>query len=503
MARLDPFLQLLAKHDMELLLLEPGHRPRLKKGATERVASQTVLTGEAIDQLLSEVAPQGRLGAGDLRSTKQFDYTLDTAIFHFQMTRSLDGWTALVAHGEERDPSRPQLQTPTSPGAESARKASGARSNEFPTAKEILGLTLDREASDLHLVSGQIPRLRVSGDLVALDEFGAPSKDDLRSLLMEVTPERSWQQFEGCHDADFAYELEGRARFRVNLFMDRLGIGAVFRQIPNQIPAMADLGLPESVRDLADLTKGLILVTGPTGSGKSTTLAAILNAINTKHPSHIITIEDPIEFVHPSKMCLVNQREIGVHTESFKQALRAALREDPDVVLVGEMRDLETTAIAIETAETGHLVFGTLHTTSAASTIERIVDQYPSDRQSQIRMMLASSLKAVVCQTLLKKKGGGRVAAFEILLCNSAVSNLVREGKTFQIISAMQTGRGSGMVTLTDSLVALVKQGLVEPDEAYRKAVDKDALVSKLSAAGISMARQSGSAVTQSAPPVG
>lgn len=502
MARLDPFLQLLAKHDMELLLLEPGHRPRLKKGATERVASQTVLNGEAIDQLLSEVAPPGRLGAGDLRSIEQFEYTLGSAIFHFQMTRSLDGWTALVAQGEEGQQSKPQLETPTSPSVASAT-TSGTRTNNFPTAKEILGLTLDREASDLHLASGQLPRLRVSGDLVALDEFGVPSQEDLRTLLMDVTPERSWDQFEASHDADFAYELEGRARFRVNLFMDRLGIGAVFRQIPNQIPSMADLGLPESIRDLADLTKGLVLVTGPTGSGKSTTLAAVLNAINIQHPSHIITIEDPIEFVHPSKMCLVNQREIGVHTESFKQALRAALREDPDVVLVGEMRDLETTAIAIETAETGHLVFGTLHTTSAASTIERIVDQYPSDRQSQIRMMLASSLKAVVCQTLLKKKSGGRVAAFEILLCNSAVSNLIREGKTFQIVSAMQTGRGSGMVTLTDSLAALVKQGLVEPDEAYRKAVDKDALVTKLSSAGISMASHSKSPATRSAPPVG
>jgi twitching motility protein PilT len=270
--------------------------------------------------------------------------------------------------------------------------------------------------------------------------------------------------------------------------------------IPAQIMTATDLGLSPFILQLCRLNKGLVLVTGPTGSGKSTTLAAIVDLINGEQDSHIITIEDPIEFVHASKRCLVNQREVGTHTESFQQALRAALREDPDIVLVGEMRDLETTAIAIETAETGHLVFGTLHTTSAPSTIERVVDQYPSDRQGQIRMMLATSLKAVVSQTLLKKKGGGRVAALEILFCTNAVSNLIREGKTFQIVSAMQTGRKSGMITLNDSLVSLVKEGLVDVDEAYKKAVEKEALVSKLSAAGIPVPNAAEAALPRTSP---
>ena len=497
MNRLDPVLRLLIKNDMELLLLEPGHRPRLKKGSTERVASQTVLTGEAIDQLLGELAPSDLLSGEDARSIAQFDYSMNGQVFCFQLSKSLDGWTALVAAGEKPVEVRPvelvssgsktATEPETPPIAEQVSAPPVETAGSFPSVVELLGLSLERDASDLHLGAGQVPRLRISGDLVVLDHLPAPTSETLEGRIKSFMPERCKKQFDSTNDVDFAYALEDRARFRVNVFRDRLGIGAVFRQIPNKIPSVEELGLPESLRGLADLAKGLVLVTGPTGSGKSTTLAAILDLINSEQMNHIITIEDPIEFVHPSKMCLVNQREVGVHTDSFKQALRAALREDPDVVLVGEMRDLETTAIAIETAETGHLVFGTLHTTSAPSTIERLVDQYPSDRQSQIRMMLAGSLKAVVSQTLLKKKGGGRVAAFEVLFCTSAVSNLIREGKTFQIISAMQTGRKIGMITLTESLVELVKKGLVEPDEAYRKAVDKEVLVNKLSAAGLAV----------------
>ncbi len=501
MARLDPVLRLLLKEQMELLLLEPGHRPRLKKGATERAASQTVLTGEAIDQLLSELAPQGLLSGEGARSIAQFEYSVSDQTFHFQLTRSLDGWTALVAPANA--PSEPPPPggrvadvVDQSPAKAKVAVTSDSKSGSFPSIIEILELILEHDASDLHLVAGQVPRFRVSGDLVSLDALPAPSDQVLEALIDGIMSERSRKQFEESNDADFAYALADRARFRVNVFRDRLGVGAVFRQIPTKIPTFADLGLPESLRTLADLSKGLVLVTGPTGSGKSTTLAAILDLINAEQKNHIITIEDPIEFVHPSKGCLVNQREVGVHTDSFKDALRAALREDPDVVLVGEMRDLETTAIAIETAETGHLVFGTLHTSSAPSTVERIVDQYPSDRQSQIRTMLASSLKAVVSQTLLKKKEGGRVAAFEILLCTSAVSNLIREGKTFQIVSAMQTGRGAGMLTMTESLFDLVKKGLVEPDQAFQKAIDKEALVSKLAAVDIAVPK-----ARQTSPP--
>ncbi len=287
------------------------------------------------------------------------------------------------------------------------------------------------------------------------------------------------------HDTDFAYEIEGLARFRANIFMDRKGMGGVFRIIPSKILTAEDLGLSKHILNLCDLSKGLVLVTGPTGSGKSTTLCAMIDHINRHRDDHLITIEDPIEFTHENKKCLVNQREVHNHTDSFKDALRAALREDPDIVLVGEMRDLETIAIAIETAETGHLVFGTLHTTTAVSTVDRIIDQFPADRQQQIRVMLSESLKGVIAQTLLPKKGGGRVAALEILIVTPAVSNLIREGKTFQIASSMQTGKNVGMVMLNDALFDLVQNGLVEPRDAYIKAVDKTNFESMLTRNGM------------------
>jgi twitching motility protein PilT len=260
------------------------------------------------------------------------------------------------------------------------------------------------------------------------------------------------------------------------MFRDRRGVGVVLRVIPSHIMSFQELGLPDSAKALCMLNKGLVLVTGPTGSGKSTTLATMVDYVNTNRSDHIITIEDPIEFVHDNKRCLVNQREVFGHTESFKRALRAALREDPDVVLVGELRDLETMAIAIETAETGHLVFGTLHTNTAVSSIDRMIDQFPPDRQEQIRVMLAESLKAVIAQILLKKVGGGRVAAYEILLGVPAVSNLIREGKSHQIPTIMQTSKRLGMRQMTDALAELVKKGLIDQDEALSKAVDKDAL---------------------------
>jgi twitching motility protein PilT len=278
--------------------------------------------------------------------------------------------------------------------------------------------------------------------------------------------------------------VPGIARFRGNMFRDRFGPGAVFRQIPFGILTPEQLGLPKSVLDLCYLTKGLVLVTGPTGSGKSTTLATLIDYINRNRHDHLITIEDPIEFVHENKKCLVNQREVHTHTRSFKDALRAALREDPDIVLVGEMRDLETIAIAVETAETGHLVFGSLHTTTAPSTVDRIIDQFPPDRQEQIRQMLSESLRGVIAQVLCKKIGGGRVAAYEILLSNHAVANLIRERKTFQLPSMMQTGRGQGMITLNDSLMDLVKRGIVEPMEAYLKAANKAEIKAALAKEG-------------------
>jgi twitching motility protein PilT len=357
----------------------------------------------------------------------------------------------------------------------------------LPAISRLLADLVTAKGSDLHLGAQQAPRWRVDGDLKVIAGYAPPTPERLAELLWAITPERNRVEFEARNDTDFAYELPGNGRFRVNLFRDRLGAGAVMRQIPEKIPTADELGLSEAVRNLSHLSKGLVLVTGPTGSGKSTTLAAIVDLINRTRNDHIITIEDPVEFVHPSRQCLVNQREVHVHTDSFKQALRAALREDPDVVLVGELRDLETISIAIETAETGHLVFGTLHTTTAISTVERLVDQFPGDRQGQIRMMLADSLKAVIAQTLLKKVGGGRIAAQEILLGSPAVSNLIREGKTFQLASAMQTGRARGMILLNDALLDLVKRGLVDPREAYLKAVDKENLAKAFKAAEIEL----------------
>jgi twitching motility protein PilT len=347
----------------------------------------------------------------------------------------------------------------------------------------LLDDMLDRRASDLHLSSGSVPVLRVDGDVVPAPEYGPISPERLAAMIWSIAPERNREEFEARRDTDFAHETP-RARFRVNVFADRKGIGTVMRQIPSRIMSASDMGIPQAVLDLCALPKGLVLVTGPTGSGKSTTLAALVDHVNRTRDDHIITIEDPIEFVHANQRCLVNQREVGTHTESFKSALRAALREDPDVVLVGELRDLETIAIAIETAETGHLVFGTLHTNTAPSTVDRIIDQFPADRQSQIRMMLSESLRGVISQTLCKRIGGGRVPAMEILLCSSGVANLIREGKTFQIPSVMQTARGQGMVMLNDSLLDLVKRKLVEPREAWSKAVAKAELKQMLERAG-------------------
>jgi len=329
------------------------------------------------------------------------------------------------------------------------------------------------------------PLVRKDGEIKVLDE-SAPVFDteSMWTMLEPIIPERNREEFGRRHDSDFAYEIAGLGRFRSNIFMDRKGPGAVFRVIPSKILTAEDLGLSPHILKLCQLNKGLVLVTGPTGSGKSTTLCAMVDYMNRNRSDHIITIEDPIEFVHENKACLINQREVHTHTDGFKQALRAALREDPDIILVGEMRDLETVAIAIETAETGHLVFGTLHTTTAASTVDRVIDQFPADRQAQIRVMLSESLRGVISQTLCRKIGGGRVAALEVLIVTPAVGNLIRESKTFQIQSMMQVGKAVGMVTLNDALLDLVNKKLVAPEEAYAKAVDKAGLETALKRLG-------------------
>ncbi len=352
----------------------------------------------------------------------------------------------------------------------------GAPSLERPLDR-LLRRLVEVGGSDLHLASTRAPMIRLHGEMQLFPDATVPlSSEHILLMCEEVAPAQNRREFREENDTDFAYEIPRVARFRVNVFRDRHGVGAVFRQIPTQIRSIDDLGLPDCVKSLCMLNKGLVLVTGPTGSGKSTTLASMIDFLNDRRTDHIITIEDPIEFVHDSKQCLVNQREVFSHTESFKRALRAALREDPDVVLVGELRDLETMAIAIETAETGHLVFGTLHTTTAVSTIDRLIDQFPADRQDQIRVMLSESLKGVIAQILLRRRGGGRVAAYEILLGIPAVANLIREGKTFQIPSIMQTHKRLGMRLMNDALAELVRKELVDVDEALGKSVDKDGL---------------------------
>ena len=339
--------------------------------------------------------------------------------------------------------------------------------------------------SDLHISSGAPPAIRLHGTITQLKVYPLPA-EQVTTMLEEIMPKRSRTEFENTGDADFSYSLAGVARFRCNAFRDLKGPGGVFRIIPNDFLTAEQLGLPPAILNLCTLNKGLVLVTGPTGSGKSTTLTAMVDHINNTRKDHIITVEDPIEFVHENKKCLINQREVHDHTDSFSKALRAALREDPDIVLVGEMRDLETTHIAIETAETGHLVFGTLHTTTAASTVDRAIDQFPADRQAQIRTMLAGSLKGVISQTLCKRKGGkGRVAALEILIITSAIANNIRDGKTYQIPSSMQTGAKEGMVLLNDALLKLVMDELVDPQEAIGRSIDRRDLVQKLKVAGI------------------
>jgi len=355
----------------------------------------------------------------------------------------------------------------------------------MPEIDKYLRLMAEHGASDLHLCTGCKPTFRKDGTIVKLREDEV-DMHRAKALLYEIMPQRNEDEFNECNDTDFAYELEEYGRYRVNVFRDHKGICGVFRLIPTKILTIDDLELPESIRKFCHLSKGLILVTGPTGSGKSTTLAAMIDHINKMRNDHIITVEDPIEFVYPNVRCLINQREVHQHTRSFSAALRAALREDPDIILIGEMRDLETAHIAIEMAETGHLVFGTLHTTTAISSLDRLIDQFPADEQSQIRTMLSSTLKGVVAQNLLKRREGGRIAALEVLVVNQAVAALIRESKHSQIMSIMQTAKKEGMTLLNQELARFVKLNIIEAEEAYRKAVDKGDLIKQFEAAGVS-----------------
>lgn len=471
------------------LVLESAKDPSIRSGDGLKSLSTKPLSNAQIATLLSEITPADK--REELKAGRHFSfvYSLNSKSYNVSYMQHGEQVRALIVIAGAPDAAAsaaPAQKAPApSPVATPNAPVTAAKPGTEPEINLLFRKMIAAKASDLHITSGHKPILRAGGDMVDMPDQPVIPPDKMKELLYAILPPYNKAQFEETHDTDFPYEIEGLARFRANIFKDRYGIGGVFRQIPIEIVSAEKLGLSKEILDLCYLSKGLVLVTGPTGSGKSTTLCALIDYINRNRKLHIITIEDPIEFVHERKQCLINQREVHVHTKSFSAALRAALREDPDIMLVGEMRDLETISIAIETAETGHLVFGTLHTTTAASTVDRIIDQFPADRQPQIRTMLASSLKGVVAQTLCKKIGGGRVAAQEILFVNSAVANLIRDGKIFQIPSVMQTSKQQGMILLNDALIDLVVAKKVTPEDAYIKSVDKVNFVSALKAKGV------------------
>ena len=486
MPQLDRLLSVMVSNRAESLhLVENELASLVKDGAAVPLTKQTLGATQLLG-LLREIAPPDAVRLLDEGAPAEFQYKTADGLFNARAKNEGGKWIAAITAGMNGGvatavPSGVGRPTPTSiptrvpppPVASSNGVFVGEDTTARSAIDNLLRQLVDQSGSDLHLRCGEPPILRRHGEMVRLDEQAPLDDPTLSRMLQVIMPERNRTEYADTNDTDFAYEIPGLARFRANAFKERKGAGAVLRVIPAKVVSAEELGISSEVQALCQLTKGLVLVTGPTGSGKSTTLCALIDLINRTRTDHVITIEDPIEFVHQNKKCVITQRQVGVHTSSFKQALRAALREDPDIVLVGELRDLETASIAIETAETGHLVFGTLHTTTAPSTIDRLVDQFPADRQEQIRVMLSESLKGVVSQVLCKKIGGGRVAAREILLSTLAISNLIREAKTFQITSVMQTSRRSGMMTLNDALIELVDGSQVEPKEAYMKATDK------------------------------
>jgi len=515
MALIDSLISKMYENNADAIGIGSGHPVVLVMGKTKQPISAQPLSEARVEQLVKEVLPPAMADAYGDGAMHEFVYGAFEGPCKIKV-RKAKGLQVVVSKAPAGTPADTQAEGAgaAASGGNGAGGMQGLTANvsAMPSIADGLPIgdpepppaargpsappgsnaldpyfyeLINKGGSDLYICSAKSPIIRKDGDLVKIMDKQPLSKERARELLFSITPEHYQAQFNETNDVDFAYEIPGLARFRANLFMDRLGISGIFRQIPSEILTAEQLKLSRSILDLCHLNKGLVVVTGPTGSGKSTTLAAMIDYINRSFSSHLITIEDPVEFVHKDIKCVVNQREVHNHTKSFKAALRAALREDPDIVLVGEMRDLETVEIAIETAETGHLVFGTLHTNTAPSTVDRIIDQFPTDQQSQIRTMLSESLKGVVAQTLCKKIGGGRVAAQEILIVTHSVSNLIREGKTFQIPSIMQTGKSFGMVTLNNALIELVRNKTVDPKEAYVKAVDKAEMKTLLEREGI------------------
>lgn len=534
MAQLDRLLAVMVSQRATAFRLNEGEVAELEIAGASRPVTKTPLTGAQILALIREIAPPESAAACDAGEGTAFPYSSEEGAFEIRTSREHGRWNARVTMDETRRRQRrtgafvavpgnattPDAMPPRvepSPAALVAASAGSRRDGVGATGDaiggfdgseraklaldELLRTIVETGASDLHLRCGEPPIIRLHGEMKRLDQ-PALEPEMVEHMIRSIMPERNRNEFTDSSDTDYAYEIAGVARFRANALKDRNGPAAVFRQIPATVVTVEQMGISPEVQKLCQLNKGLVLVTGPTGSGKSTTLCSLIDLVNRSRSDHVITIEDPIEFVHPNKRCIITQRQVGVHTGSFKSALRAALREDPDIILVGELRDLETVAIAIETAETGHLVFGTLHTTTAAGTIDRVIDQFPADRQAQIRVMLAESLKGVVSQTLCKKIGGGRAAAREVLLSIPAVTNLIREGKTFQIPSVMQTSKRLGMVTLNDALLELVDSGQVEASEAYAKAVEKTGFVASLKSRGVDTSFAEGEAGKPGGAPV-
>jgi twitching motility protein PilT len=533
MAQFDRLLAAMVSNKADAIILEDGDLVKLEVQGQMRPLTKTPLTGAQIVALLKEIASPEASKNLDANKPATMSHITNEGAFvvramlhgtKWHVNAKIDdkaefkrltgqfkamdlppetppgGSPAQAAPKPAAPASSPPPAPPPStsqvtvsapalpPAATGSSKKPDDMINPFPGIEQykayldkLLTEMVQKGASDLHLRVTEPPILRHHGEMER-QEGERLSDDQLFNMIRSIMPERNRREWDETNDTDYAYELAGVARFRANAARDRNGPVAVFRQIPATVVSVEQMKITEEVQRLCFLTKGLVLVTGPTGSGKSTTLCAMIDLVNRARSDHVITIEDPIEFVHPNKSCIMTQRQVHVHTKSFKAALRAALREDPDIVLVGEMRDLETVSIAIETAETGHLVFGTLHTTTAAGTVDRIIDQFPADRQEQIRVMLAESLKGVISQTLCKKIGGGRVAAREILLSVPSVTNLIREAKTFQINSVMQTSKKLGMCTLNDALIHYVDSGEVEPKEAWMKCVEKQGFVAMLKA---------------------
>lgn len=490
--RIDRFIDAMHRKGAQKLLFETGKPVRIVVGNKTRVILDKNVRSDQIDKLVVPVlsTDDGTSFINDDGGSYGYDAPRGPVTIE---SRREAGWISVEIRPKggtaELQVVEPELFTPAPLAAQSAPKEPkpltrsfrmvGRTPGEGPIIDKILTQLAESGGSDLHLTTGQRPKMRKDGEIIDIPGWDVLTSDDVQSWMLDVAAKRVQDEYLETNDADYAHEVKGVARFRMNIFRDRNGTGAVIRTIPSTILTAEQLGLPDSVNQFCDLQKGLVCVTGPTGSGKSTTLAAMIDYINKGKRTHIITMEDPIEFVHKSRKSLINQREMGVHSEGFKRALKSALRQDPDIVLVGELRDIETVSMAIETANTGHLVFGTLHTSTAISTVERIVDLFPPSQQGAVRAGVAEALKGVIAQTLCRRKGGGRIAALEIMVGSMAISNMIREGKLHQIQNIMLTAKKQGNQLLNEEIEKLIRSGKVEYEEGMSKSIEKAELAKR------------------------